>query len=327
MNNRSIPTTVPFLVAALLAVGCSNADSQNRHGVQAVRSSAPQAAPAAPPVDAQFGAYWYQGKAELTRFALDQARYGEIRHGDAVLIFVTEDFLADKEVKLESEPAGRPVLPILKLNLVKKFATGIYSYSMMTSVFTPVEVAAHPHSLKVSTSSQEWCGHTFTQLNLRDSMYHVELRSYFEKEGDRDFSLDTVYLEDEVWTHIRLAPERLPTGRIRIIPGTMAQRLRHTELDVETAAATLEPIANDPAKNGRMRYTLNYGNGDRTLSIEFESAFPHRIMEWSETYKDGFGAKAHVLTTHAVRTNEKVIDYWTKNSTADDYLRRELGLP
>ncbi len=49
----------------------------------------------------QFKGYWYQGKAELTRYQLEQARYGEIHSGDAVLIFVTENFLLDKQVKHE----------------------------------------------------------------------------------------------------------------------------------------------------------------------------------------------------------------------------------
>ena len=41
-----------------------------------------------PTVD-QFNDYWYAGDAELTRYALQQVRYGEVHEGDAVLIFVT----------------------------------------------------------------------------------------------------------------------------------------------------------------------------------------------------------------------------------------------
>ena len=40
----------------------------------------------------KFGDYWYQGKAELASYDLNQSRYGEIRNGHAVLIFLTEDF-------------------------------------------------------------------------------------------------------------------------------------------------------------------------------------------------------------------------------------------
>ena len=78
----------------------------------------------------RFGRYWYQGKAELTRYELRQARYGEIHSGEAVLIFVTEPFLPDRQVKLERADPSKGVT-VLKLNAVRKFFTGIYPYSLM----------------------------------------------------------------------------------------------------------------------------------------------------------------------------------------------------
>ena len=38
----------------------------------------------------QFQNYWYPHGAEISRYRLEQARYGDIHSGDAVLIFVTE---------------------------------------------------------------------------------------------------------------------------------------------------------------------------------------------------------------------------------------------
>ena len=40
----------------------------------------------------KFAKYWYKGKAEITSYKLQQARYGEMYEGTAVTIFVTEDF-------------------------------------------------------------------------------------------------------------------------------------------------------------------------------------------------------------------------------------------
>ena len=97
--------------------------------------------------DPNFNSYWYQGKAELTSYNLEQARYGEMREGQAVLIFVTEDFSKSKQVKLDNPgAAGDDAEKVLKLNMTKKFDTGLYPYSMMSSVFTPVNGDA---SLKV----------------------------------------------------------------------------------------------------------------------------------------------------------------------------------
>ena len=55
-----------------------------------------------------FKNYWYQGKAEVASYKLEQARYGEMRDGHAVLVFVTEDFSKSKQVKLDnSQRAGK----------------------------------------------------------------------------------------------------------------------------------------------------------------------------------------------------------------------------
>lgn len=318
-TNRPYGFAVAAWCIALMTIGCADAGSQNKGG-------ADTAAHRAMSPDAGFSAYWHQGKAELTRYALEQARYGEMRNGDAVLIFVTEDFRGDKHVKLESDPTGKDVVPVLKLNLVKKFFTGIYPYSMMTSVFTPVDLSARPHTLKVSTTSQEWCGHTFTQLNFRGNKYELESRSYFEREADQDLSLGVALLEDEVWSRIRLKPSGLPTGDIEIIPSTMSSRLRHVPLAVERATATMAAIARDSSGAEMIRYTIAYKNSERTLAIDFQKNFPHTIMGWSESYKDGFGPNAKMLTTRAVRTNSMMLDYWNRHATIDDSLRQELGL-
>ncbi len=267
----------------------------------------------------EFNDYWYQGQAEISSYQLEQARYGEMRSGHAVLVFVTEDFSAHKQVKLD-RPQESPadVVKIMKLNLTKKFNTGIYPYSMMQSVFTPVDLAQSPHSLKVTTSSQEWCGHTFTQLNLNSSNFQLQGYSYFESEGDQDKKLDKVLLEDELWNLIRIDPGQLPTGKIRIIPATMTHRLRHTILQAEDAQASLT------SEGSVQSYQLVYK--DRQLKINFDQIFPYKILGWEETYKDGWGQNAQMLTTKATLDKTIKSAYWQKNSNADEYLRQELNL-
>ncbi len=113
---------------------------------------------------AEFKDYWYSGKAEITSYKLEQARYGEIHRGYDVLVFVTEDFSKQNHVKIDDpERARGDAVKVLKLNKIKKFGTGIYDYSMMDSVFTPVRKDDYPNTLKISSSTQEWCGHTYKQ--------------------------------------------------------------------------------------------------------------------------------------------------------------------
>ena len=66
-----------------------------------------------------FNAYWYSGQAEVSSYKLNQARYGEIHQGTAVLVFVTESFSKDKNTK--SDQKRESDIPVLKLNFSKKF--------------------------------------------------------------------------------------------------------------------------------------------------------------------------------------------------------------
>ena len=158
-----------------------------------------------------FKDYWYAGKAEVNAYNLDQSRYGENRPGKAMLIFVTEGFSKSKQVKLDHpEAAGDDKVTVMKLNYTKNFVTGIYPYSMMLSAFTPVSRNQYPNTLKVTMSSQEWCGQVFSQMNLAGNQYEVTGYSYFEQEGDNHFKFDKTLLEDELFNLIRLDPGHIP---------------------------------------------------------------------------------------------------------------------
>ncbi len=128
------------------------------------------------PDESDFHSYWYNHGAEITRFELEQSRYGEIHPGHAILIFVTEPFLPDIHVKSDYESSRKKSIPVLKLNLIKRFSTGIYDYSMMKSVFTPIptEGQQYTKTLKVSTTRQDWCGHVYLQYNLNGDHYKIK---------------------------------------------------------------------------------------------------------------------------------------------------------
>lgn len=272
-----------------------------------------------------FSGYWYAGEAELNRYELQQSRYGEVREGDAVMIFVTEDFLPETQVKYEGRPAPDSPVSVLKLNATRKFLTGIYPYSTMTSVFTPVN-PDEAGTYKVTTTSQEWCGHVFMQLNRRDEGYKGAYFSYFQGEGDRAFELPDVVLEDEIWTRIRLRPEALPTGEISALPGTLYLRLMHKDLGPYEATATLDDHSDDSLSDKPLkRYRLEYADLNRTLEIVFEAEFPHAILAWEET-TGPLGGHGGEQTTRAVRTHAIKLDYWNYNALDDTKLRDRLGL-
>ena len=272
-----------------------------------------------------FGDYWYQGKAELNRFELKQARYGEIREGNAVLIFVTEDFHSEKQVKFEGGDRS-DVISVLKLNQTRKFTTGIYPYSTMTTVFTPLSGKTN-QALKINTTVQEWCGHVYMQSNHVNDKLRIEERSYFQNEADRNFELSNAIQEDELWTQIRLNPNHLPVGEFQIIPSQLFIRLQHIEMKPESATAGLtKSIASEYSTDSIFVYSLQYKSIDRKLTLFSESRFPYALLGFEETYQDGFGEKRKKLTTKGKRTHHIMLDYWSKNSVMDSTYLKLLGL-
>ena len=267
----------------------------------------------------KFNEYWLQGLAEISRFSLQQARYDEIHNGDAVLIYVTEDFLTDIHVKSEHSARAQNTTSVIKLNLIKKFITGVYPYSVMSSIFTPINREQFPQTLKISASSQEWCGHTYLQLNLRKLLYQGSRHSYFMKEADQKISAGPGLLEDEIWNTIRMNPADLPVGDIELIPGSQFCLLNHITPGIAQAEAQLIE------EGDKFKYVIKYRNLARKLNIIFNRAFPYDIMEWEET-RTNKDQDNSTLKTRAVRTDILLLDYWNKNHVSDSVYRSKLGL-
>lgn len=264
-----------------------------------------------PKLSQAFKTYWYAGKAEISSYKLEQVRYGELREGTAVLIYVTEDFLPKSQVKADNYNEAN--IPVLKLNATKKFNTGMYPYSIMQSTFYPVANDNFP--IKISSSVQEWCGHVYTQLNTKED-FEIISHSYFQGEADESFNLKKTYTENGLWTQLRIDPETLPTGNIKLIPSLEFTRLKHKKIKAYKAEVKLN---NDT-------YQIFYPELDRKLSIKFNPEFPYDILGWEETILAGFGSTKKHMTTKATKIKTIKSPYWEKNKNSDEVLREDLGL-
>lgn len=259
-----------------------------------------------------FRQYWYHKGAEMTRYELEQARYGETHNGHAVLVFVSEPFDKDEHVKSDNSQATAAVAA-LKLNHTRTFNTGIYPYSVMQSIFQPIDTGTFPHVLKTSLSVQEWCGHVFEQYNKRDDGWQRRLFSYFQSEGDREHTLPEAWLEDELWTRLRLDPDSIPEGEVDMIPASLFLRLAHRPAQVHQAR-----ISRRQDGDSYSLLQVTYTDLQRELQIRYESAFPHRIESWTEQTARG---KTSARKTHRIHG-----PYWRWNSNADRFRREQLGL-
>jgi hypothetical protein len=278
------------------------------------------------PAGAQdFWSHWGDGQAELSGYRLTQPRYGAARAGTAVLIFVTEEFSDSARVK--ADPGQHPpsdVYPVLKLNALRAFQTGIYDYNVMTSTFA--RVAAGWPIAKVSFSSQEWCGHVYHQLLPRAAGVAGTWHSYFDGEADGAETLpqpeDGLY-EDALPIVLRglrgdtyLRPGESRT--VPLLPSLLSARLEHKKLawsPARVSRAERTESVRVPAGTFEVVTWTVTPEGRPTLTFQVEAAPPHRLVRWASDKGEG---GALLKSTR--------LPYWKLNSPGGEKHLRDLGL-
>ena len=129
--------------------------------------------------------------------------------------------------------------------------------------------------VKITSSIQEWCGQSYTQLNRRGNL-KISSHSYFEDEADQNINLNDNLTEDEIWTLIRTQPELLPKGKILILPSIEYLQLNHKKIKFYEAEASIIQ------KEGINTYLIIYPELQRKHSISFKNVRPYGIIEWAE---------------------------------------------
>ncbi len=279
-----------------------------------------------------FSTRWHDGRAELDGYKWSVTRYGQARDGQAVMIFVTEPFSDARRVKID-DPSRNPAdtLDVLKLNLVRDFATGIYDYNTMTSVFSET---GDFETLKISFSSAEWCGHVYEELLTDPDRVTQRLHSYFEGESsslDLEGREDGVS-EDNLFILLRgLREPYLEAGSKRTVPflpSAFYRRLAHrpfrwTTAEIERLAdpQTIEVPAGEFATIVYVVTTADMRQG----RFHIEQDAPHRVIKWR------WGADRPTLRPpEAAEIGELTgtirVKYWTLNDNGDERYLKELGL-
>ncbi|MCB9667905.1 MAG: hypothetical protein H6734_00355 [Alphaproteobacteria bacterium] len=270
-----------------------------------------------------FWDHWGDGRAELAGYRLEQGRYGKERPGEAVLVFVTEDFTDGARVK--SDGGHGDEYPVLKLNETRDFQTGIYDYNVMTSAFVRLDGKDRLGTpTKVSFSSQEWCGHVYDQLLTHGDRYDRTSHSYFDGEADRSSSLaipDRAVFLDAMPIVVRgLAGTLAEPGasiEVAVHPRLVDLRFGHRDASWDpgtysVAAETHE--ATVPAGTFAVRtHSLTVAAGTWTWDVEEQA--PHRLVRWTSPTE-----KAEL--TGAIRE-----PYWRQNGPGGLEKRDGLGLP
>ena len=314
--------TVAVVMAAALAAITLSSRSE-------AAPAAPVSSPGAPVFGDAFWKQWGDGKAELAGYDLVFPRYGELRRGMAVAVFVTETFSSSARVK--ADPGKHPAsdeYPVMKLNLVQDFSTGIYDYNLMTSAFVAL-AAVHGRpagaATKISFSAQEWCGHVFAEALFDQGAIRLTSHSYFDGEADRAETLaappdaldgDALLL----WARGFAGPVLAPGGKreVALVRSLKTARLLHQPVTVGRATLSHPPSSAKvtvPAGTfDAERRTVEIAGGP-TWTIWVEAAEPHRILQWEASD----GEKAALLASDR-------LEYWKMHSEADIGALARLGL-
>lgn len=285
-----------------------------------------------------FESHWQDGKAELDGYRYTVTRYGQPRHGTAVMIFVTEPFSDRKRVKVDHPNANpKDTFEALKLNFVRDFQTGIYDYNTMSSLF----VRSRDFSpVKISFTSAEWCGHVYEEMLFEGARIADRYSSYFEDEsGSRELNLKEKGLaEEELCIRLRgLRGEWLKPGERRKVPflaSAFYRRLAHAPLS--WAEATIErggkaeTITVPAGRFGAYVYTVTVP-GVRQGRFWIEEGYPHRIVRWE--WKPVAGSAAggsHRSPAEALDAGELTgslrVPYWRLNGVGGEAYLKQLGL-
>jgi hypothetical protein len=312
-----------LIAMALFVSGCAQEQKQvAQKSTQSMKEAAkPSAWAVKKHVSSNFWQHWGDGKAELSGYRMKVKRYGETREGLAALIYVTEDLHRDTLIKDDKGnlPDDRKI-PVIKLNQSVKFQTGIYPYSLMTSVFSPVhhlQGRAPFDPVKISFSAQEWCGHVFEMLWPTAAAARFEQHSYFQDEGDRteeiQYGANTLF-EDALFIQLRELDGPLFEGDVwegQIVPARWENRKAHRRPRPEKASIKRHADNVDGAPVNRFEVRI----GERTLTVMVEKAVPHRILR----FKKSDGDEGTLLKTAR-------LPYWEHNHRGAEKFLAELGL-
>jgi hypothetical protein len=276
-----------------------------------------------------FWKVWGDGMAEMNGYDLVYPRYGQPRKGVAVAIFVTETFSKSARVKADPGRHGTAdEFPVMKLNLVRDYQTGVYDYNDMLSVFTALdEVDGRAYGLptKVSFSCQEWCGHVYSQLLFGRERAWLASHSYFDGEADATRGIrcrEDAGSEDALllWARGIGYPYGIgPAPReYHMLSSLESSRARHVPVQVvpvQLTRARESQRIQVPAGAFEVRVcTATTGNG--TVRRYFiETAPPHRVIKWETST----GEHAELLASDRMK-------YWELNREGGEEALKRMGL-
>jgi hypothetical protein len=242
-------------------------------------------------------------------------RYGHLRRSELALVYVTEPFSRRTLIK-DDDARGADRMDVLKLNVSERFQTGVYPYSVLTSVFCPTDAIRSERfsPAKITLSAQEWCGHVYLGVWPDEDAYALRGMSYFASEGEVDDRVQTpadALYEDALLIQLRELDGPFHGGRDwegALVPALWRNRRAHRPLAPVSARITRREIDRD-----LLRFSLESEGFTRTFDVE--RGGDRRVVGWSSSD----GARTRLLRSTRMA-------YWSLHGPGDEARRAEFGL-
>lgn len=273
-----------------------------------------------------FWDHWGDGRAELSGYRLEVRRYGEMRNGELVTVYVTEPH--DRRTWVKDDHVQDPHrVEVLKLLASRTFDTGIYPYTVLSGVFSPVDRWRDEpfQPVRVELDAQEWCGSESHRVWVGPDRYRSLRLSYFDDPGESlrevEASEGALY-EDALLVQLRELDGSFAGGgdwEGTLVPDLWLLRaeLRSAEPLEASITRTEGDRAGIPVTRFRIQAPLDGRTYERVFEVERDA--PRRVLTWTTRIDGEVVERAEILET--VR-----LPYWELNRVGDEAYRERLGL-
>jgi len=233
-------------------------------------------------------ATWDDGLSEMSYYDAVDTIYGKPRHYIRMMLLNREWLNPVQRVKAEhpvlsaSGKGAAASIPVFKLNIIEQIPTQNYNYRYMVTVFLN-RGTLEPE--KLAASSQEWCGTTFKEFQWLPDGLKVRGFSYFEGEGDRQWSLPArpvVYPAEALFVVARAAAASKEDLSLRVLPPARSTHLVEPiprDVRLEVAKETQSVRMPFGTFTGR-RVTVTGAGKHGPTEFTVETAPPYRLLTY-----------------------------------------------
>ncbi len=247
-----------------------------------------------PDVSEQFVNYWYNDKTEINEYSVHQIINGVEKKAGLSLTFATETFSKSRHVITKAPNANiNDQIIVLHNNSLLESGTS----STMNSIFTPLNLEETPYSISALSSTQNLKYQYNTKIDKVKNSFTISFSSYADHESNDSYQIPLTILEDALFNRIRIAPESIPSGTVNLIKSLQTQPAHQAEL--KPAAARIQFLKSESTSTCKVEYM----HSDRTVIINFNEEFPHKITSWSVHDTNNYSFEATLK-----RTNKVVIE-------------------